>query len=199
MIERQFSSSNIPADLLRFLQDRCQMKIVRLRQETEFKFDAVLVGKDPMNVIVVEWEQNANQSTLKQVARKIQSFAWSIYSQKKHNLVTLILVLPEMPFPDKIRRTLGNLNGSARLFLLSESDDPKQMEAELNALVAPAFAMSHKEAVGFVQLQELMKGIDAGPILTMSESSASDDELKSKLLERFERLASEVEIALKKP
>jgi len=174
------------------------MRTVKLKQEIEFQFDAVLVGPDPLNVIVIEREQNTSQSTLKQVSRKIQSFAWSLYAQQKHNLVTLILVLPEMQSRDKIRRTLGNLNGSARLFLLHESANTEQMEIELNSLAAPAFSMSRKEAVGFMELKELMEGIAAEPLLAMTGASASESELRSKLIERFERLASEVENALKK-
>jgi hypothetical protein len=72
------------------------------------------------------------------------------------------------------------------------------MQGNLRALAAPAFTMSAKEAVGFEQVRNLLHGIEATEVLALTRASATDAELKSKLLERFEQLASEVNDALKK-
>jgi hypothetical protein len=197
MIERPFSS-NLRAEVVKFLQERCEMRPAKLGPELGFTFDAVLLGRDPLNVVVVEAKQNANESTLKAVARKVQSFAWSLYAQQKHNLVTLILITPEVRFLETMRLALRDLNGSARVFLLPESSSQKQIEIELNSLATPAFALAQKEAIGFEQLQSLVQGIDAKAILELSASAATEDELKSKLIERIESLSSEVQSALKK-
>jgi len=198
MTERLFSSP-LRTEVIKFLQDRCQMRSAKLSPEIGFTFDAVLVGRDPLNVIVVEAKQSSNQNTLKAVARKVQSFAWSLSAQQKHNLVTLILVLPDVPSLDSARRALSDLNGSARVFLLPESASTTQVETELNSLAAPAFALAKAESVGFAQLEKLLEGVDAKAILDMAGSSTSENELKAKLIEHFESLSLEVQNALKKP
>jgi len=194
MREQPFSQSQ----LLNFLHEHCKMRAFRLNAELGFKFDAVLVGPDLLNIVVVETTKDATLKTLKEVGRKIQSFAWSLYAQQKHNLVTLILVVPEIPSPRDFRRALGGLNGSARVFLLSESMSGDEMRTGLKPLAAPKFTMSAKEAVGMEQLQNLLKGIEATEILALTKSSSSEIELQSKLIERLEQLASEVNHALKK-
>jgi CheY-like chemotaxis protein len=198
MSERPFSST-LQAAVVKFLQDRCHMRVAKLNPEIGFTFDVLLVGPDPLNVVVVEAKQTANQHTLKAVARKVQSFAWSLHAQQKHNLVTLILITPALQSLETTRLTLKELNGSARVFLVSESATQEQIENELSPLAAPAFALGQRQAVGFEQLQNLVEGIEAKPILELTASSSSDDELKSKLIERLEILSAEVQSALKKP
>jgi hypothetical protein len=147
---------------------------------------------------VIDNQKDASSKALKEVGRKVLSFAWSLYAQQKHNLVTFILVLPKIPSPQELRRALGGLNGTARLFLLTDDMSVAEMQGNLRALAAPAFTMSAKEAVGFEQVRNLLHGIEATEVLALTRASATDAELKSKLLERFEQLASEVNDALKK-
>jgi|ERR1700731_1419511 len=194
MKNRPFSQS----ELLGFLRERCQMRSITLQPEMGFKFDAVLVGPDLLNVVVVENRKDASAKSLKDVGRKIQSFAWALYAQQKHNLVTLILVVPEIPSSRELRRALGGLNGSARVFLLSGSMSTEEMHLGLQALAAPAFTMSGKAAVGFEQVRNLLQGIEATEFLTLTKDSTTDMELKSKLVGRLEQLAAEVNHALKK-
>jgi hypothetical protein len=198
MTERPFSSNSL-AEVVRFLQERCQMKTAVLNPEGGFTFDSLLVGRDPLNVVVVEAKQNASQTTLKAVARKVQTFAWSLYAQQKHNLVVLILIIPEVPSLETMRLAFKDLNGAARLFVLPNSATREQIEIELNSLMAPAFTLAQKESIGFEQLQNLAEGIDAKPILEMVSSSPTEDELKSKLIKHLESLSLEVQIAVKKP
>ena len=174
------------------------MRAASLRPESGFTFDALLVGTDPLNMVVVETKQSASQSTLKAVARKVQTFVWSLYAQQKHNLVTLILIIPEVPSVEAMQLAFKDLNGIARMFVLPESASRQEIEVELNSLVSPAFTLAKKESVGFEQLQNLAEGIDAKLILEMVSSSSTEDELKSKLIDHLESLSMEVQSALKK-
>jgi hypothetical protein len=198
MNERVFSSSHLLPDLLKFLQERCKMHAIKASPDGGFKFEAVLLGEDSLNIFVIEVTSNSNKATLKQIGRKVQSFAWSLQAQRKRNLVTLILVLPDVSSPEQIRRNLGGLNGSARVFLVSDTAKLAEIEISLNSLVPPAFALSQKESVGFAQVEKLLEGVNARPILDMAASSGSEIELTSKLTKRFESLAAEVGNATKK-
>lgn len=186
------------SELLAFLRDSCKMRVINLQPEGGFKFDSVLAGPDLLNIVLIESKRDSSIKALKEVSRKVQSFAWSIYAQQKHNLVTLILVLPQVPAARELRRALAGLNGSARVFILSEDMNTDQMQTALKPLAAPAFTISGKAAIGFEQLQGLLQGIPAAEIVEMARSSVSDEELKSKLTDRFERLALDVNHALKK-
>lgn len=198
MTERPFSSNSL-SDVVRFLQKRGGMKAATLSPETGFTFDCLLVGEDPLTMVVVEAKESASEGALRAVARKVQTFAWSLYAQQKHNLVTLVLIIPEAPSPETMRLAFKDLNGTARLFVIPGSASRSQIELELNSLVAPAFTVARKEAVGFEQLRSLADGIDAKPILDMVSSSSTEDELKSQLIKRLESLSTEVQSALKKP
>ncbi|HEX7286835.1 MAG TPA: hypothetical protein VF532_11680 [Candidatus Angelobacter sp.] len=188
----------VQSEVLAFLRERCQMRTVEFEPEMGFHFDALLAAPDLLNVIVVENQTAPTLKSLKEICRKIQSFAWSIYAQQKHNLVTLILVLSRIPSARDLRRALDALNGTARVFLVTHSMTRDQVRAALKPLAAPAFTMSQKETVGFDQIQTLLNGIRASEILEMTRSSVSDAELKAKLLGRLEELLSEVNHALKK-
>jgi hypothetical protein len=199
MNNRPFSSSDPQTELLRFLEKRCRMKILKQGAEIGFTFDTMLIGEeDPLNIFVIETKDNSSQNTLRQVGRKVQSFAWSLHAQQKRNLVTLILILPDVSSPEKILHYLGDLNGTARVFLIPSLASTAEIETALNSLAAPIFAMSHKEAVGFAQVEEILQGVDAASILQMAQSSSTDAELSSKLVSRLEELAARVQNALKK-
>ena len=194
MNERPFASPEV----LAFLEQQCQMRRVSLQPELGFRFDEVLAAPDLLNVVVVENKSDATLKTMKEICRKVQSFAWAIYAQQKHNLVTLILVLPRIPSARDFRRGLAALNGTARVFLIAHSMTREQVRNALKPLAAPAFTMSQKEAVGFEQIQKLLDGLRASEILEMTRSSTSDSELKTKLLNHLEQLTVEIQHALKK-
>jgi hypothetical protein len=194
MNDRPFASPEV----LAFLQEHCHMHRVSLQPELGFEFDAVLAAPDLLNVVVVENKSDSTLKTVKEICRKVQSFAWAIYAQQKHNLVTLVLVLPRIPSARDLRRALATLNGTARVFLIAHSMTRQQVRNALNPLAAPAFTMSPREAVGFDQIQTLLDGLRASEILEMTRSSTSDAELKTKLLGHLEFLAAEIQNALKK-
>jgi hypothetical protein len=166
-----------------------------------FSFDAVLIGDDPQTIIIIEEIVKADQKSVKEKTRKIESFMWFLYSQKKHNLVTLILLFEEQPTEGTISELRRSVTGLSRLFIVSRRMSLAEVKGELYPLGAPKW-ISSRDNQGAVrvleQLAVVLGDVDSGDVFKhMVSQSRSSEELKNNISDAFQQLLNEATDALR--
>jgi hypothetical protein len=163
-----------------------------------FQFDAVLVGSDPLELVVVEGRRQMTESELKSIVHKLESFVWSLHALNKHHMVSAVIALDKLPGPPQTEKLLRRLTGVCRVFLVS-GEGSEIARYVGSAGIAPPDAPQFDVAGLLGQVASLpsaLRTAHATELIQVARGCKSPDEVGRKLSERFAELTKGVEDAL---
>ena len=185
------------SEVVDFLRANCAMSDLILDHRLfSVKFDALLVGTDPLNVVAVEQKADASETRLKQSIRKAQSFAWTAHANNKLALLNLVLFVPVLPNPEVLQSIESKLSGTARLFVVSETMQMDEIAIRLSLLAAPRLAQNTDAGLSASNLATMLSNAGGESLEWITKRASSVEDLVEKLLDRLRILASEVDRAI---
>lgn len=129
--------------VISFLEASCGLRKIALDSRLfTVEFDAVLVGADPLSIVAIEHKTTASIKSLRQSVRKAQSFVWSLHSNNKFALLSLIFLVPEPISPETLSSIENELSGTARVFVIDETMQGSDFEKHLTLLGNPRLTRS---------------------------------------------------------
>jgi hypothetical protein len=171
----------------------------------EFAFDAVLGGEDPQTLIVVKAQERITPTALQATARTMESFVWSLYTENKRNLVSLVLLLHDSGEPEQLDEFRTQLQGVCRLFIVDSNMGDKQLVNQLSLVVDPELGLpdpknSKKlDMLLFETLSDVLKNIGGSEALRkLAQSADSAEELRARIDAEFQRRLEEVHVAIRR-
>ncbi len=165
-------------------------------------FDAVMIGEDPVPLVIIEHKQRAEERTIKEFVQRLKSFVWALHSQGKRHLVSGILLLEGDVSEAELAKVTSGLSGICRVFVLTANMPREKVESELLSLGTPAFAKGRSEGADLMALIEEMSSDasvavreHAADVVSIARDCRSPNEVSGKLWDEFRKRIGEVDDA----
>lgn len=195
--------SALAMEVVRALREKCGLQEVvsTIELGETFEFDAVMVGPDPLELVIVEARRHVTESELKNVVRKFESFVWNLHVMNKRHMVSAVIAVEESPQPLHTESLLRRLRGTCRVFLVS-AETTKIGPLIGNADIAgpdPSDRSAAELSGRAKRLSSALGTPEGTELIQAAWACRSPDEVRSKFSERFAELTRRVEDALTEP
>lgn len=170
-----------------------------------YEFDSVLIAKDPMPLVILEYKDHVSDASLREFVRKVRSLAWSLFADGKRNMVSAILALGGTISNGQIAAVTRELNGSCRLFVVTSDMSLDMVQRELLPLGKVDFARGKLQKKDAELLLERMASV--GPeankkylseLVNLIRDIKSPEDIREKVWDAYRKLVKEADDAIEK-